>query len=73
MQGDNGLVTVASNQPANANANALNANDAATQKVDFVRQLTGAGSNTEGGLFAQLSSNPLFTGVCSLDLPVEPF
>ncbi|KAK5464600.1 Complex III assembly protein translocase and chaperone [Exophiala xenobiotica] len=60
MQGDNGLVTVASNQ--HANANALNANDAAPQKADFLRQLTGAGSSTEGGLFAQLSSNPLFTG-----------
>ena len=67
MQGDNGLVTVASNQPANA----LNAHDGAAQKADLVRQLTGAGSSTEAGLFAQLSSNHLFTGVCSPDLAVD--
>lgn len=59
MQGDNGVVNIASEQPS------LNAHDATAQQADLVRQLTGAGSSSnEGGLIAQLSNNPLFTGVC---------
>ncbi|KIX03506.1 uncharacterized protein Z518_07059 [Rhinocladiella mackenziei CBS 650.93] len=57
MQGDNGVVTVASN-PASAPSGL---NDAAAQKADLVRPLAGATNNTESGLIAQLSGNPFFT------------
>ncbi|KIV80336.1 hypothetical protein PV11_07842 [Exophiala sideris] len=57
MQSDNGVVTVASNQPSPA----ASLNDAAAQKADFVRLFAGGGSSTEGGLIAQLANNPLFT------------
>lgn len=61
MQGDNGPVTVASNASSSPSVPVVN--DVAQQKVDLARQLTAATNNAEGGLIAQLTSNPFFTAV----------
>ncbi|EXJ86783.1 mitochondrial chaperone BCS1 [Capronia epimyces CBS 606.96] len=56
MQSDNGVVTVASNSaPTPLNA------PAAPPKAELLRQFAGAGSASDGGLVAQLTSNPFFT------------
>lgn len=42
--------------------------DAASQKQDLARQLISAERNADGGLFAQLTSNPFFTAVSLLPI-----
>ncbi len=50
MQGDNGVTPPSS----------------AEYKADLVRQFASVGGKDDGGLIAQLTSNPFFTAVCQL-------
>ncbi|EXJ88042.1 mitochondrial chaperone BCS1 [Capronia coronata CBS 617.96] len=59
MQSDNGVVTVASNSAAHTSPGLTEA--AAPSKADLLRQFAGAGNASDGGLLAQLTSNPFFT------------
>ena len=61
MQGDNGVLPVATNPSPAPTAPILN--ETAAQKAELVRQFASAGSSTDGGLIAQLTSNPFFTAV----------
>jgi hypothetical protein len=54
MPGDNGVVVAANSTPAPT------LNDVAAPKADLVRQFA---TTTDGGLIAQLTSNPFFTAV----------
>lgn len=63
MQGDNGAVKVASNI-STPSSNAVLTNPA-EQKLDLARQFTAATNSPDGGLIAQLTSNPFFTAVCT--------
>jgi hypothetical protein len=55
MQGDNGLSALTPVAPSRV--------DGAVSKPDIARQLLIADRASEGGLIAQLTSNPFFTAV----------
>lgn len=61
MQGDNAPVAVTSNVASPPSHPAIN--NPVEQKLDLARQFTAATNNADGGLIAQLTSNPFFTAV----------
>lgn len=60
MQSDNGVVTVASNSAATPTG--VNP-AAAPPKAELLRQFAAGSNASDGGLVAQLTSNPFFTAV----------
>lgn len=64
MPGDNGLPDASSTLPPNQSGAPV-VSDVAHTKIDLARQLSSASGPGDGGILAQLTSNPFFTAVCA--------